>query len=384
MSTTTLEPRQQHEENGSALVVRPQQGGGIGALAEQQRAIAEIQSALTVAKAQPRAELACVDRIMTACQRVGLAEKAEYSYSRGGSEITGPTIDLMTTIAMAWGNLQFGFRELSQSHNHGQSESLVEAFAWDLESNAKRTVVFSVPHKRVTKNGSYPLTDPRDIYEMVANYAQRRVRACLEAVIPPDIVEDAVGQCRATLQAKAKVTPESIGKMVQGFAAFGVTKEQIEKRLGRRLDAMQPAQLLAMHRVYKSIVDGVGKPSDWFEMPEESKAGTATDAVKEALKKRAAPAKVEEPTTPAEAEAVPDQTNREAGQDEDLELLDIANDLPGRIASFETDLESNAIGADMLRVREMIGEEKYKVLMDQFTARNRERAAMKKGVKKGV
>ncbi len=40
----------------------------------------------------------------------------------------------------------------------------MEAFAWDLETNSKRTVVFNVPHKRVTKRGTTNLTDPRDIY----------------------------------------------------------------------------------------------------------------------------------------------------------------------------------------------------------------------------
>lgn len=227
-----------------------------------------------------------VDRIRTACQRVRLAEVAEYIYDRGGTEITGPTIDLLTVIANCWGNIQFGFRELSQQNG----ESTVESFAWDLETNSKRTVVFAVPHKRVTKRGTTNLTDPRDIYELVANQAQRRVRSCLEAIIPPDVVEDAVAQCRATLKETAQVTPESIAKLLEAFAKLGVNQEQLQKRLGRRMDAMQPAQLVNLRRIYKSITDGMSKPVDWFEISEEeAKPQIAMDATKDALRKKAAP-----------------------------------------------------------------------------------------------
>lgn len=239
---------------------------------------------MTVAKHSRRDEVDAVDRIKTACQRVRLAEGAEYVYDRGGTEITGPTIDLLTVIANCWGNIQFGFRELTQGHG----ESTVEAFAWDLETNSKSVKVFTVPHKRVTRRGATALTDPRDVYELVANQAQRRVRACLEAIIPPDVVEDAVAQCRATLKETAQVTPDSIGKLCEAFGKLGVTKDQLQERLGRRLDAMQPAQLVNLRRIYKSVMDGMSKPVDWFG-GEEAEKPTAADAAKDALRKKVEP-----------------------------------------------------------------------------------------------
>lgn len=284
MSAAAIAERPDTSEIGTSsggVIVRPQI---TGIAAEQQRATAEIQAALTVAKHSRRDEVDAVDRIKTACQRVRLAEGAEYVYDRGGTEITGPTIDLLTVIANCWGNIQFGFRELTQGHG----ESTVEAFAWDLETNSKSVKVFTVPHKRVTRKGTTNLTDPRDIYELVANQAQRRVRACLEAIIPPDVVEDAVAQCRATLKETAKVTPESIGQMVEAFGKLGVSKDQLQVRLGRRLDAMQPAQLVNLRRIYKSITDGMSKPADWFEVAEtEGPQKSATESAKDALKKRA-------------------------------------------------------------------------------------------------
>jgi hypothetical protein len=279
---STALARAEHDTGNGAAVIRPQ---SVGTAAEQQRAVAEIQAALTVAKHSRRDEVEAVDRIKNACQRIGLAEKSEYVYNRGGTDITGPTIDLLTVIANYWGNIQFGFRELSQQNG----ESTVEAFAWDLESNAKRSVVFTVAHKRVSKRGTTALTDPRDVYELVANYAQRRVRSCLEAIVPPDVVEDAVLQCRATLQEQAEVTPDAIAKLLGAFGKISVTREQIEGRIGRRLDAMQPAQLVSMRRIYKSIQDGMSKPEDWFAVETvEGEVKPAAERAKDALRKRAA------------------------------------------------------------------------------------------------
>lgn len=304
MSNAMMEVKNGSKEP-AAVIVRPSTTIGFGA--EQARAQAEIQSALTVASARPRDEIGAIDRIKNACQRHGLAEKSEYSYSRGGTEITGPTIDLLTVIACYWGNLMHGFRELSET----PSECTVESYAWDLESNTKKSIVFTVQHKRTTKQGSYLLTDPRDRYENLANMAQRRVRKCLEDVIPSDVVEDAVLQCRATLAETAEVNEESIGKVVSAFGRIGVTKDQLQKRLGRRMDAMQPSQLVSLRRIYKSISDGMSDIGDWFESPQEEKPSapkTAADTAKEALKARTAPKPTAETTQAPQADSEPVET----------------------------------------------------------------------------
>ena len=42
-------------------------------------------------------------------------------------------------------------------------------------------------------------TDPRDIYEMVANQGARRLRACILGIIPGDVVGASVEECQKTL-----------------------------------------------------------------------------------------------------------------------------------------------------------------------------------------
>src|SRR5690606_23861025 len=118
--------------------------------AGQQREIAEVQAAMVIAKKFPRDPIEAMDRILQACTRPTLAEGALYSYSRGGSDVTGPSIRLAEVAAQCWGNVQFGIRELEQRNG----ESSVEAFAWDIETNTRQVKVFQVPHVRHTRQGA--------------------------------------------------------------------------------------------------------------------------------------------------------------------------------------------------------------------------------------
>lgn len=229
---------------------------------DQARAIQEVQAAMVIAKKFPRDPIVAMDRILQACTRPTLAEQALYSYNRGGTEITGPSIRLAEAMAQAWGNIQIGVRELSQS----RGESSVEAFAWDIETNTRQSKVFQVPHVRHTRKGSYKLEDPRDIYELVANQGARRLRACILGLIPGDVTEAAVRQCEVTMKTNADTSPDAVKKMADAFAEFGVTSEMLSKRLGNRLDAIRPAQIVQLRKIFTSLRDGMSAPSEWFEM----------------------------------------------------------------------------------------------------------------------
>lgn len=251
------------------------------------RAVAEVQAALVIARMNPRDQRQSMDRILNACCRPQLAETAIYAYARGGTNIQGPSIRLAEAIAQQWGNMQFGIRELS--NQGGKSE--VQAFAWDVETNTRREVTFSVPHIRHTKKGSYKLEDPRDVYELVANQGARRLRACILSVIPGDVIEAAVSQCMLTLEANSDVTPEGIQKLVAAFEAIGVSKARVEKFCQCRAEAIKPAQIIRLRSVYASIKDGMSSPDDWFEpeeKPAEAKASFEKKTLKDKLKERKA------------------------------------------------------------------------------------------------
>jgi hypothetical protein len=252
--------------------------GGLVSI-EQQRGIAEIQARMLFAYHNPRDPRRSMDAIILECQRPALAEQAEFVYSRGGTDITGATIRLAEVLARGWGHIQCGVKELGR--DNGYSECV--AYAWDLQSGFLDERSFQVKHWRDTKKGGYPLTDERDISELVLNMGARRKRACILSVIPGDVVDTALEQCRATLATKdtADTSPEALKKMLMRFAEFGVTQKHIEARIQRRLEAIRPAQIAELRRIYNSLKDGMSKPAGWFDeaaAPVGQKGATPTKA----------------------------------------------------------------------------------------------------------
>jgi len=322
-----------------SVPAQSRQGGSAVAQSDQQRAIAEVQAAMMIARMNPRDQIGAMDRILNACTRPTLADAAVYTYTKGGSDVSGPSIRLAEAMAQSWGNMQFGIRELDQSNG----ESTVQAYAWDVETNTRREITFQVPHIRHTRKGAYKLEDPREIYELVANQGSRRLRACILAVIPGDVTEAAVAQCETTMRTKADTTPEAMQKMVSAFETFGVTKEQIEKRIQRRLDAIQPAQVVSLKKIYASLRDGMSVSADWFESETEQQETQApasrTAAIKakaKAQRETAVSQQEADLTTAAEKQGRPGVTFAQVAEQlnkaKDVDLLDAAADLIGEIA----------------------------------------------------
>jgi len=230
---------------------------------QQGRAMQEVQAAVIMAKQFPRDQRMAVSNILDACTRKTLAEQALYSYPRGGQQITGPSIRLAEAIAQQWGNLDYGIIELEQS----KGMSVCQAYSWDLQTNTRKVITFHVEHSRYTKaNGKKPLTDPRDIYEMVSNQGSRRVRNCILAIIPGDVVESAVKQINITQADNSPATTETIAALVKAFAEMGVSEELLNKRLGHNVAGIKSPQLIVLRNIYQSIKDHIGKASDFFEI----------------------------------------------------------------------------------------------------------------------
>lgn len=236
---------------------------------EEQRAIAQVQGQVLVAQKFPRNQMEAYNRIIGACQRKGLAKGAIYSYPKGGKNVTGPSIRLAETIAQEWGHIDYGIVEIEQC----QGFSRMMAYAWDLQRNVRRTMSFTVKHKRDTKSGSYELTDSRDIYEITANNGARRVRACIMAIIPGDIIDDSVEECMKTNRRSIGDEPisEIMKKIVIAFDEFGVKPKDIEKRLGHNLDAVIPEEVILLRSIYKSLNDGMAKREDFFDIGSKPK-----------------------------------------------------------------------------------------------------------------
>lgn len=251
---------------------------------EASRAIAEAQGKLVIAKRFPRDEVQAYNRVSQACQRKGIAEKAFYAYNKGDGMVNGPTIRLAEELARCWGNVDYGIKELSQE----QGKSEMQAFAWDLETNTISSQNFTNPHIREVneKDGNgkkrkvvKQLTSQRDIYEINANMGARRLRSRILAILPTDLVDMAIAECKKTLAGNNdEPLIDRVKKMIVAFGKLGVTQEQIEKRLGRKVDTMTIDDFTDYIGIYNAIKQGESKIAEWFEA--EKVASDLTDALK--------------------------------------------------------------------------------------------------------
>jgi hypothetical protein len=239
---------------------------------EASRAIAEAQGKLVIAKRFPRDEVAAYAKAMEACQRPTMAEKAFYSFPRGGQTVEGPTIRFAEELARCWGNIDYGIKELSQ--DDGKSE--MQAYAWDLETNAQSVQNFTNPHQREQGKKMVTLTSQRDIYENNANMATRRLRSRILAILPAWFVEDAIAECKKTLAGRNDAPLiDRVKKMVVQFAKLGVTQEQIERRLKRKVDTMTADDFTEYVGIYNAIKGGESKIAEWFTAEPEATELTA-------------------------------------------------------------------------------------------------------------
>lgn len=227
----------------------------------------------------PRDVLAARANIQNAFSRPRLAELSQYEYAKGGSDVKGASIRAAEALAQYWGHVGHGYKVLSESIGpDGVPVSEVCAYAVDYQSGDTADTTFPVRHWRSTKRGGYALRDDREVYELVANMAARRKRACILAVIPADVVDDALEQAEVTLKARADTSPEAMARMVEAFAPFGVTRAQIEKRIQRNLDSIAPAQVLSLKRIWASLRDGMSVAAQWFDSDDGAPAADASDA----------------------------------------------------------------------------------------------------------
>lgn len=233
---------------------------------------AQIEAALVVAKRFPRDQNAAVVAVLKSCERTRLAEQSRYRFPRGNTSVTGPSIRLAEVIAQQWGNLQYGIIERERL----EGSSVMVAYAHDLESNTRVEQEFSVRHWRDKKGGGEELSEERDIYEITANMGARRLRACILRVIPGDVVDAALDKCDETVKRGDGVPiVDRIRNLVIAFDAMGVTIPMIEARLGHKLDAIKPDQLVEMRDIYASIRDGMSGRDNWFDPTAKSSQAQA-------------------------------------------------------------------------------------------------------------
>ena len=172
-----------------------------------------------------------------------------------------------------------------------------------------------VIHKRKSGGKITDLVDPRDIYELVANQASRRIRSCILQIIPGDITEEALKACAKSKVAGEGPLEDRIKKMVVAFQAIGVTAEMLEAYMGHELEVTVVDEVTALISIYQTIKDGEAKREDFFDLTPRKEGAAQADKGAAAPKgngktngKAAAPAAPKQ-EKPATTPAVPPKTD---------------------------------------------------------------------------
>ncbi len=263
-----------------------------------------IEVSAVLAQRFRRDELVCHSRVMTAMKRLRTAQKACYSFPRGNTTVSGPSVALARVLALCWGNLRHGLDILG--FDDSTNEVIIRGWAWDLERNEYTSFMdrFKRLVQRKVKDGQWPngkvkyttkwvQPDERDLRELCFRRGAILVRNAILSVLPPDLIEDAQEEAVKTVKAKVDADPASQRKLlVAAFEKLGVTIPMIDSFVGSKTWA--PTDLVRLGEVYTAMTEeNVGRET-YFDIaigleekvsrsgPERLKANIgATDPEKE-------------------------------------------------------------------------------------------------------
>jgi len=221
-------------------------------------AIQEVQATIIVAKRFPRDLNQVWQNVMRFCQRKTLAKMATYSYPRGGSTISGPSVYLARVIAGCFGNLRFGVDILRDD----EDSRLIRGWCWDIETNSK--VSFDDDFRKLIfrKKEGWIKPDERDLRELTNRRGAILMRNAIFNLIPRDLVEDAMAQAKQTLKSQIKDPDGEKKRLILELDKLGITVQMINDYLGHT--NWDKNDIVEVQGIVNMIKDGAAKRDDYF------------------------------------------------------------------------------------------------------------------------
>lgn len=280
---------------------------------------ATIQARVYLALERPRNLAVVKDRITSMLKRPSIAEKAVYRVQRGGemkngkwepNYVEGPSIRLMEMMRQAFGNMDTTDMVIADSDH----DRTIQVTALDYEANASESRQIMVP-KTIERKATYDketrsykppdreilsvrknsygkdvyrcIATDAEVMEMQNSQASRARRNAIRALLPPDMVEDAVALAKVTMASKvAKQRADEITRLRGVFQKIGVNNEGMAEYLGHGLDDATHDDLVGLGMLATAIGEG---------------STTWKAAVKARAEARAAEAEAEADATPPAA-----------------------------------------------------------------------------------
>jgi hypothetical protein len=239
-----------------------------------QMAQAELNQAVTTAKAFPRSITKAVDNIMTlATLDDESAAECVYALPRGGKPIKGPSVRFAEIVASQWGNCHTGSRVVAV--DKFEKVVIAEGVFMDLETGMKRTAQI---RRRIVDRHGRLFND--DMIIVTGNAASSiAMREAILKGIPKAVWRKAYDRCEGVIAGDIKTLAVRREDAFKAFAVWGVKPDQIYAALEiGGLDDLGLDELATLTSIHKAVKNGEQKVEDYF--PAKADQSQAADAAK--------------------------------------------------------------------------------------------------------
>lgn len=197
---------------------------------------AEINQAVATAHMYPRRRDKEIINEITgrATLDEGIASECNYSLSRGGKTITGPSIRFAEIVRASFGNIRVAARFVALDlADRERAAVIVEAVALDLESNSSEIIPVRRSIMTSGKQGQKPQIYSADMINMTMNAGCSVARRnAILAVAPKALWIGPYQRVIKVLQGTADTLGERRVKMIEAFASLDVAPEVLFAALG--------------------------------------------------------------------------------------------------------------------------------------------------------
>lgn len=280
MTATATEHRSSSTALAPAAPVLPVTETASSAVAAREKAAVEAR--FLVAINRPRNPDTARIRLLARAKSPTFAAVAEYSKPVGqGKKVSGASIRMMEEIARQWGNVDVQAPIVFDD----DERRIIRVTATDLESNYSASVdviLEKTVERRQPRQGDeiissrtnsqnltvYRIRADEDAFlvKQNANVSKAR-RECIRAIVPGDLVDEAVQRCRETRRTEVKDDPAGARKRIaEAFFALGIMPQQICELLGKpSLEAVTEAEIELLRSIYAAMNDGEATWPDILE-----------------------------------------------------------------------------------------------------------------------
>lgn len=242
---------------------------------------AEIDIQIATAHAYPRnVSKAIENAIAIVTMDEETAKTCNYSLSRGGDNISGPSVHLAKILAQNWGNMRIDAKVI----DIGQKQITSQAVAFDLENN----LAIRVEVKRSIWGKKGRFND--DMITMTGNASNAiALRNAVFAVVPRGVVNRAYNAAKAKITGDLSDEQKLIAKRKQVLDSLKDTYEVTEKEaltaVGKvAVKHLTADDILVLIGLGQAIKDGDTTVEQAFKAPsiKEEKKTTQTEKIKKA------------------------------------------------------------------------------------------------------